>query len=96
MIERFHHQLKAVLRAHLSSTHWTEVLPLVLLGIWTALKTDLQCSAAELVYGTTLCLPGEFFHHSSSSASEEPAALLTNLKAAMRQLKEISVRYQPQ
>ena len=61
IIERIHRQLKAALRAHKSSSHWTEVLPLVLLGIRTALKTDLQCSAAELVYGTTLRVPGEFF-----------------------------------
>ena len=34
---------------------------MVLLGIRTALKTDLGCSVAELVYGTTLRIPGEFF-----------------------------------
>lgn len=58
IIERFHHQLKGELRAHTSSSHWTEVLPLVLLGIQTSLKRDLQCSVAELVYGTTLRVPG--------------------------------------
>ena len=41
--------------------HVVDSLPLVLLGIRTALKDDLHCSTAELVYGTTLCLPGEFF-----------------------------------
>ena len=39
---------------------WTKALPLIMLGIRTALKEDLQCSTAELVYGTTLRLPGEF------------------------------------
>jgi hypothetical protein len=34
--------------------HWTEVLPLVLLGIRTAFKEDLQASVAELVYGELL------------------------------------------
>ena len=28
------------------------------------LKEDLHCTAAELVYGTTLQLPGEYFHDS--------------------------------
>ena len=36
-------------------------LPLVLLGIQTALKEDISSKAAEMVYGTILCLPGEFF-----------------------------------
>ena len=34
---------------------------MVLLGIRTALKTDLGCSVAQLVYGTTLRIPGELF-----------------------------------
>ena len=48
IIERFHRQLKSALKAHSSPSHWIETLPLVLLGIRTALKTDLQCSTAEL------------------------------------------------
>ena len=40
-------------------------IPLVLLGIRTALKEDLHCTAAELVYGMSLRLPGEFFSSSS-------------------------------
>ena len=56
IIECFHRQLKAALKAHMSSSHWTEIL-----SSWMSLKTDLQCSAAELVYGTTLRVPGQFF-----------------------------------
>ena len=61
LIERYHRQLKASLKAQANPTRWTDVLPMVLLGIRTALKDDLHCSAAELVYGTMLRLPGEFF-----------------------------------
>jgi hypothetical protein len=39
--------------------HWTEALPLVLLGISSACKTDLHASVAELVYGEPLRIPGE-------------------------------------
>lgn len=35
-------------------------VPLVLLGIRTAVKTDLGHSVSEMVYDTTLCLSGEF------------------------------------
>lgn len=54
MIERFHRQLKASLKAQLSSVHWTDSLPLVLLGIRTTLKEDcsvlLQKWCMELAY----------------------------------------------
>ena len=96
IIERFHRQLKAALRAHTSSLPWTERLPIVLLGIRTALKTDTQCSAAELVYGTTLRLPGEFFHHNSTDLVVDPTTLLARLKTAMRELRAAPVREQPQ
>ena len=79
----------------MSSSHWTETLPLVLLGIRTSLKTDLQCSAAELVYGTTLRVPGEFFLQDTTTSTEDTSVLLTNLKAAMRKLRAVPLRYQP-
>ena len=66
IIERFHRQLKASLKTHTPTVHWIESLPLVLLGIRTALKNDLHCSTAELVYGTILRLAGEFFQQSTT------------------------------
>ena len=95
IIERFHRQLKAAIKAQELAAHWTQLLPMVLLGIRTALKTDLQCSVAELVYGTTLRLPGEFSVQHTSSTPEDTAALLTHLRAAMRELKATAPRYQP-
>ena len=94
LVERFHRQLKASLKAQPDPTKWTEVLPLVLLGIRTALKADLQCSTAELVYGTTLRLPGEFFDSESSTALADPADYVTRLKLVMSKLKATPVRKQ--
>ena len=68
-------------------TKWTESLPLVLLGIRTALKDYLQCSVAELVYGTTLRLTGEFFNSNTSLSLADPASYVTQLKAAMSKLR---------
>ena len=56
LVERFHRQLKAAVRAH-SGSYWVDILPVVLLGIRTSVKHDIGCSAAELVYGTTLRIP---------------------------------------
>ena len=60
LVERFHHHLKASLRARLTGPNWTADLPWVLLGFWTAPKDDLGCSSAELVYSTPLAVPGNF------------------------------------
>ena len=59
MVERFHRQLKAAIMAHESPNPWTITLPSVLLGVRSALKELLGRSAAEMIYDTTLRLPGE-------------------------------------
>lgn len=60
MIERLHRTVKTAIRCHTSS-NWTDYLPIVLLGLRTAIKEDLKASPAELLYGSTLRLPGDFF-----------------------------------
>ena len=60
MVERFHHQLKAVIMAHESPNPWKTTPPAVLQGARSAVKELLGRSAAEMIYGTTLRLPGEF------------------------------------
>ena len=61
-------------------------LPLVLLGIRTAVKEDIQCTAAEMVYGTTLRLPGELItpsHPESVNTSDFVAQLKTRMQQAL-------------
>lgn len=65
LVERLHRQLKAAITCHPTSS-WTEALPWVLLGIRSACKEDLQMSAAELVYGEPLRLPGQFLTTNSN------------------------------
>jgi hypothetical protein len=52
----YHFQLnvKVSLKTYPDPNSWNTLLPMVLLGIRTALKDDLRCTAAELVYGTNL------------------------------------------
>ncbi|BHF67588.1 hypothetical protein SprV_0301061500 [Sparganum proliferum] len=54
MVEPFHRQLKTSLRAAADPENRTDHLSLVLLGIRSALKPDLDCYAAELVFGATV------------------------------------------
>ena len=81
IIECFHCTLKAALRAHGQHTPWINTLPLVLLGIKAAVKEDLGCSTAELVYGFTLCLPGQFFLPSPDAIPD--TTYISKLKSIM-------------
>ena len=78
IVERFHRQLKASIKCH-DTVRWTEVLPLVLLGIRTTLKTDINCTTAEMVYGSSLRIPGEFVT-SSQTVVEDPVSYVARLK----------------
>lgn len=95
MVERFHRQLKAALKAQPYPDRWTEALPTVLLGIRTAVKQDIGCTCAELVYGTTLCLPGEFLDPALDTSTADPAAYATRLRSTMQFLKAPTMRTQP-
>ena len=92
MVERFHRQLKAALKAQPNPLSWMDYLPLVLLGIRTALKEDLSATAAEMVYGTTLRLPGEFFTPSSTPALADPTDYVSKLKSHFQNVRPISPR----
>ena len=90
LVERFHRQLKAALKAIPDTTHWVKAWPLIMLGIRTTVKQDMQCTSIELVYGTTLRLPGEFFHPSDKQL--DPISYVDNLKHIMQHLKPPAVR----
>ena len=64
-----------------------DLLPLVLLGIRTALKEDISSTAVEMVYGTTLRLPGEFFTPSQMTSLPDPCDYVSNLKAHMQTIQ---------
>ncbi|GFU27606.1 transposon Ty3-G Gag-Pol polyprotein [Nephila pilipes] len=56
IFEHFQRHLKSTIKAQ-ENNLWTELIPVILLGIRTAVKEDLQSFCAELAYGSTLRLP---------------------------------------
>ncbi|VDO99815.1 unnamed protein product, partial [Schistosoma margrebowiei] len=86
-------QLKASLSAA-NVSQWTDALPFVLLGIRNAVNADIGYTAAQLVYGSTLRLPGEFVDPSSSSMSMDLTSYTNRLTNAMRSVKPASTRPQ--
>ncbi|GFS62852.1 gag-Pol polyprotein, partial [Trichonephila inaurata madagascariensis] len=57
-------------------TKWTESLPVVLLGLRACIKENLNASCAEMVFGKTIVLPGEFFEPSSQTPTDSSEFLL--------------------
>ena len=87
MVERFHRQLKAAIMAHESPDPWTITLPAVLLGVRSAVKERLGRSAAEMIYGTTLRLPGEFTQQYTVDANTDLKNYSDKLRVAMSRLR---------
>lgn len=79
LVEQFHRHFKTGLIARLAGSHWADDLPVVLLGIRATLKEGLSCTAAEMVYGTTLHLPGDFF---TTPVFEDATSFVSRLNAA--------------
>ncbi|GFV08843.1 transposon Tf2-11 polyprotein [Trichonephila clavipes] len=88
IIERLHRHLKGALKAH-NHIQWTELLPIVLLGMRSALKDDINATCAELVYGTTLRLPSDLVTSDSINQTAN-STYVTSLIQTMRSLNPVS------
>ena len=53
------------------------------------MKEDLNCSAAEMVFGEALRLPGEFFVSADADWTADPV-LVSDLRQRIRQLRPIA------
>ncbi|CAN7950445.1 unnamed protein product, partial [Ixodes pacificus] len=69
-------------------------LPIVLLGLQTILKQDLWYSPAELVYVSTLRLPGEFFTSGLEEPAPGPMTYTNQLRPTMQYLRPTLPRRQ--
>lgn len=90
LVERCHRQLKTAIRCHQNNT-WTDILPTVLMGIRASWKEDLQATAAEMVYGESIRLPGEFLG-TATCESPDPNRFVQELRKHFRQLRPTPVK----
>lgn len=88
IIERMHRTLKSAIMAY-EDGRWTETLPLILLGLRSSYKPDLESTSAEMVYGTTLRLPGELL--ADDKTALPPNEFVSRFTTAMRQIKPTKV-----
>ncbi|BHF63058.1 hypothetical protein SprV_0200604700 [Sparganum proliferum] len=95
LVERFHPQLNTSLMAQPDPSRWSDHLPLVLLSLRSTLKADIGCTAADLVYGTSLRLPGELVSPSNMLTFFEPCSYVEQLRSVMRNLRATPPRASP-
>lgn len=87
MVERMHRTLKAALKC-IPETPWTQALPSVLLGMRTTFKEDLQASPAEMLFGTSLRIPGEFLV-TQETTCKSPEDFVTELRRLFRAIRPV-------
>ncbi|KAJ2937341.1 hypothetical protein O0L34_g19224 [Tuta absoluta] len=87
-VERFHRSLKAALMANDARNNWTEKLPVVLLGLRTAIRTDNNMSPTLLLYGSQVRVPSDFFIPSKLNDNDaEFVRKLTSYMALMQPIQ---------
>ncbi|KZC12696.1 hypothetical protein WN55_04795, partial [Dufourea novaeangliae] len=72
------------------NSRWTEILLTVLLGIRSAWREDLKSTAAELVYGETLRLPGDFLSPRPSEAADDVSNFVVGLRRHFQSMSPVS------
>ncbi|XP_066600154.1 uncharacterized protein [Prorops nasuta] len=68
-----------------SAKPWMDSLPVVLLGLRTAFKEDLQATPTEMLYGTSLRIPGDFFLTTEQQA--DPRMFIDKHRELMQALR---------
>ncbi|GFT89449.1 transposon Tf2-11 polyprotein [Trichonephila clavipes] len=82
MIEELHRPLKSAIKCH-ATERWTEVLPIILLGLRASLKEDILCTPAELVLGPLFDCQEMF---DSSKPDDDVVNFVSKLKSHMQSL----------
>lgn len=86
-VERWHRSLKAALMSN-NLINWIDALPAAMLGLRTSFKQDLQASPAEMLFGATLRVPGDFFFDSDPN-SDPNVLFIHNHRKAMLAMRPI-------
>lgn len=84
LVERWHRSLKSAIMCH-NTEDWVAILPAVLLGLRCSFKEDIKATAAEMLYGVPVRLPGEFFVNPDSVA--DPCIFIDKFRTHMQRIQ---------
>ena len=89
MVERFHRRLKDALRARCAAADWADHLPWVMLGLRSAAREDTATSPSQAVFGSAVCLPGQFSPESELSVEN----FLKQMKMTLSRSETVNSRF---
>ena len=78
-------------RGGFAANEWMIHLPMVLLGLRSSIREDGDMSPAELVYGSSVRLPGELLPDPSTSPIASPSDFLGLLRGSLREALPLPV-----
>ncbi|XP_058810206.1 uncharacterized protein LOC131675295 [Phymastichus coffea] len=90
MIECWHLTVKAVIMCH-NDENWVRTRLSILLGLRNHVREETGASPAEHVYGTVLCVPGEFFLE--GEFTPDPQIFLEEFREHMHNVRPIPVAH---
>lgn len=90
IIERWHRSLKAAIKCH-NTSNWCDVLPLVMLGLRTVVKDNSDVTPADLVFGSKLRIPAEFFIEQRSDITESD--FIKDFRHAITQMQPVPIEH---
>lgn len=86
-VERWHRSLKTAITARLSNKSWVDELATVMLGLRTTIRLDTGVTAAQMLYGNNIRLPGDFYDVSNVKSCDD--------SDYVSKLKEVIDEYKP-
>lgn len=90
-VERLHRVIKSALMARGNTHNWLQELPTILMGLRASLRDDTQISPFELVHGTTMKLPGDFFEPTKPDVPIDET-FLQDLRTHLKNLSSVPLR----
>lgn len=70
-VERWHRSLKSALKARLDTKCWVDELATAMLGLRTTIRSDTGVTAAQMLYGSNIRLPGDFYDTSNVKSYDD-------------------------
>ena len=92
IVERYHRVLKASIKAQKQPSDWYSNLGWILLGLRTTIRNDMDFSSAEMLYGSSLRIPGEFL---SPQKEQSHIEYVQQLQSFVQTLKPTPIRKHP-
>lgn len=89
-VERFHRSLKSALSARLTDKSWVDELPTVMFGLRNACRSDNGISPAQITFGKSMRLPGDFYDSYTHREPNDCYSLVDTIQKTIKNFKPVN------